>query len=235
MIINKDIPGYSLQFDIREATGHDIVLSDQIVIDEMFNENVYDIHDDTFDTNDTMIDVGANIGATSILAWTKGARKIIAFEPEQNNYRQLKKNIKLNKLKSVITPIKLAIADKVGTSEIFNGQGGSFISESNGAPSELRDKLDVKKESIDTTTLDLALEDLNKIALLKIDCEGAEYMIIEAASLDALRKCQRIVMEYHQTDEITFGKMIAKLSLVFNLRVFGHYDTFGGQIDGRRY
>lgn len=235
MIINKDVPGYSLQFDVREDTGYDITVSDQIVIDEMFDENVYDIHDDTFDTNTMMVDIGANIGAASVLAWTKGARTVMAFEPEKHNFKSLKTNIKLNKLKSVIVPIKKAVSNQMGTAEIFDGQGASFISGAKGVSEELRNRIPNEKEVVETTTLDAILEDIKEIALLKIDCEGGEYMIIEGASLDTLKKCQRIVMEYHQTDEITFGKMLAKLSLVFNLRVFGHYVSDGGQIDGKRY
>lgn len=232
MLVNKDVPGYSLRFDIRnEVDG-----SDQIVIDEMFDENVYDIHDDTFATNQMMVDIGANIGAASILAYTKGAVDILAFEPEKHNYKQLEKNIKLNHLEDVITPIKLAVSDRIGETQIFDGQGGSFIAGANGVSQEMRDSFaQKKKESVKTTTLDEILAEIDEIALLKVDCEGGEYMIIESASLDALKKCQRIVMEYHQTDEATFGKMVAKLSLVFNLRVFGHYNSNGGQIDGHRY
>lgn len=235
MIIEKDVPGYSLKFNIREKSDNDITVSDQIVIDEMFDENVYDIHDDTFDDNKIMVDIGANIGATSILAWTKGAENIIAFEPEKHNYEQLERNIKLNKLEDVIIPVKQAISDSVGTAEIFDGQGSSFITGANGVSQLLRDKVPSKKESVDTITLNAVLDEISEIALLKIDCEGGEYRIIEGASIDTLKKCGRIVMEYHQTDEITFGKMVAKLSLVFNLQIFGHYNLGGGQIDGRRY
>jgi FkbM family methyltransferase len=235
MLVKKDVPGYSLKFDVREATGYDVTVSDQIVINEMFDENVYDIHDDTFETNDVMIDIGANIGAASILAWTKGARTILAYEPEKHNHKHLLKNIKLNKLQDVIFPVKQAVSNVEGTTEIFDGQGASFITGGKGVSQQLFDSIPSKKEKVPTTTLNDILKDLDEVALLKIDCEGGEYMIMETVDLDQLRKCQRIVMEYHRTDEMTFGRMLAKLSLVFNTRVFGHYDSDGGQIDGHRY
>ena len=37
----------------------------------------------------------------------------------------------------------------------------------------------------------------NGEAVLKIDCEGGEYPIILNASVDALRKFEQIVVEYH--------------------------------------
>jgi len=235
MLIDKPVAGYQLKFDVREDTGYDITVSDQIVINEMFDENVYDIHDGTFEDNQIMLDIGANIGASAVLAWTKGARTILAYEPEQNNYEQLQYNIKLNHLDEVITPIKLAVSNQTGTTEIFNGQGASFITGAKGVSQALRDKIPSERETVKTTTLNAILKDIPEIALLKIDCEGGEYKIIDGASLDTLKKCKRIVMEYHQTDELTFGIMLAKLSLVFNMRVFGHYNTDGGQVDAHRY
>lgn len=235
MLYKKDVPGYSLKFDIRKATGYDITVSDKIVVNEMFDENVYDIHDGTFEDNTIMVDIGANIGAASVLAYTKGARCIFAYEPEQHNYTQLLKNIKLNKLEYLIQPIKMAVSDKKGTSEIFNGQGASFITGAKGVSAELEAAIPKERETIPTTTLNDALAELDEIALLKIDCEGGEYMIIDGASIETLKKCKRIVMEYHRTDEITFGKMVAKLSLVFNTRIFGNYLNNGGQIDAMRY
>ena len=235
MLFDKNVPGYKLKFDVREETGYDVTVSDQIVINEMFDENVYDIHDGAFEDNKIMLDIGANIGASGILAWTKTARTVLAYEPEKHNYEQLLKNIELNGLQDVIIPIKMAVSNQTGTTEIFDGQGGSFITGAKGVSKALRDKVPSEKETVKTTTLNAILKDIPEIALLKMDCEGGEYKIIDGASIDTLRKCKRIVMEYHQTDELTFGLMLAKLSLVFNMRVFGHYDKDGGQIDGSRY
>lgn len=235
MLIKRNIPGYDLKFDIREEASSGITASDKIVIDEMFNENVYDIHDGTFEDNKIMIDIGANIGATSILGYTKGATCIFAYEPEKHNYEQLLKNIKLNKLEHAITPIKKAVANVIGTSEIFDGQGASFITGARNVSVALEAAISQEREIIPTTTLDDILSEFNEIALLKIDCEGGEYKIIEGAALETLKKCKRIVMEYHCTDDVTFGKMVAKLSLVFNTRIFGDYINNGGQIDAMRY
>ena len=47
-------------------------------------------------------------------------------------------------------------------------------------------------------------EQINKIHLLKIDCEGAEYGIIKSLSKEDYKKVKNIILEYHKgkSDEI---------------------------------
>jgi len=46
----------------------------------------------------------------------------------------------------------------------------------------------------------LAQQALDRVDLLKLDCEGAEYEILMNATEETLAKVQRIVMEYHNVD-----------------------------------
>jgi hypothetical protein len=52
---------------------------------------------------------------------------------------------------------------------------------------------------VPSTSLDaiFAEREIEQCDLLKMDCEGAEYEILFAASDDTLRRIRRIVLEYH--------------------------------------
>jgi len=65
--------------------------SDQFLIDRVLYSNSYRINN--FLPDSTIVDIGAHIGAFCINAQLRGAGKIYAFEPFQNNYEVLVKNL----------------------------------------------------------------------------------------------------------------------------------------------
>lgn len=69
---------------------------------------------ESFRENDIFFDVGANIGAYSLVAAKFFNKKIrvYAFEPAFQNYSQLCKNIITNRCDDCITPLQLALSDE---------------------------------------------------------------------------------------------------------------------------
>jgi len=65
--------------------------SDQFVLDKVLYANSYRIN--SFLPNSVVVDVGAHIGSFSINCAIRGASKIYAFEPLQDNYELLLRNI----------------------------------------------------------------------------------------------------------------------------------------------
>jgi FkbM family methyltransferase len=63
---------------------------------------------------DTFYDVGANVGAYSLIAAKafKGAVKVFAFEPAFLNFTQLCRNVFLNQCQDIIIPLCVALSDK---------------------------------------------------------------------------------------------------------------------------
>jgi FkbM family methyltransferase len=63
---------------------------------------------------DTFYDIGANVGAYSLVAakFFQGAVKVFAFEPAFLNFTQLSRNIFLNQCQDVITPMAIALSDQ---------------------------------------------------------------------------------------------------------------------------
>ncbi|WP_438979919.1 FkbM family methyltransferase [Polynucleobacter sp.] len=228
-----------VDFVTRSKAGYDVTVTDKIVIGEIFGENVYQIEDGMFEDTGICIDIGGNVGAFSIYAIMRGAKKAYAFEPDTQNYNILLENIKINDLKGKVVPIKKGILDREDTVKLYNGQGASFV-KGNKTPTpeaqRILDTGDIPDEQIEVISLKEAYKQIEHVYcdVLKIDCEGSEYKIIEGADKDTINKARFITMEFHSTDEVTFGKMIAKLSLTHNIHIIGKYDV-GGQIYAHRY
>jgi FkbM family methyltransferase len=148
-----------------------------------------------------IIDIGAHIGTFTLSANKKTGEqgKVIAVEPEQNNFAQLTKNLEINKIKNVI-PINLALSD-------FNGKGDFFISKGSGCHSIFPREGEniINKIQIDIKTLDTLLEELNikRVDLLKIDAEEAELKILKGAEKTLLKNSQMkiVIAAYHSPNE----------------------------------
>lgn len=130
--------------------------------------------------NDVVFDVGAQAGYYSLIAARKGA-KVFAFEPLEENIKNLEKNAKLNNLNIKIFPY--AVSDKSGTVLFGKVIGGS--------PLEAR--IGQGKE-ISCVTLDEIIEKESLLpSVIKIDAEGYEDNVLIGGG-KFIRKCHPKLM-----------------------------------------
>ena len=73
---------------------------------------------ETFQPGDVMFDVGANIGLYSIYAASRSVR-VVAFEPESQNYALVQQNIFLNGLADRVVCLAVALSDREGVDRIY--------------------------------------------------------------------------------------------------------------------
>lgn len=143
--------------------------------------------------NQTVIDVGANIGYYTIIAAQKvGPQgKVIAIEPESRNFKLLKQNISTNHLNN-ITVLKTAISDTPGLTKLY-------LSNSSGEHSTI-----IKHPTYRTTqatTLDKIVSQHHlKPNLIKIDIEGAEHLAIKGAQHTLSRYHPTLIFEFSLRD-----------------------------------
>lgn len=165
-------------------------------------------------TNKTIIDIGANLGIVSIvLAKKNPGIKIYAFEPLRENYENLLKNIELNGIdKNIITVENKAVTKdgrNINMSININNRGGSSISDVISVNSSM------SKENcgIESITLEEIVKKykIDKIDLLKIDCEGSEYEILYNTKEDILKNIDYLVGEFHENKDLTDEYDIDKL------------------------
>lgn len=139
----------------------------------------------TIPKNSTVLDIGANIGVFSVYCAISGAKRVYAFEPCRESYETLKRNITANNLENIIIPARLAICDK--TTKV------RFPEKSDPA-----NRISDYGDSVEATTLDQITQSISEITILKMDCEGAEHLILPSTSLSTLEKIKHIRMEYHE-------------------------------------
>ena len=175
---------------------------------EIFNENVYTPSDFQIETDDIVLDIGANIGIFTLYAATKTQGTIYAFEPFPENVEFLNKNIEVNGFHNVIVQ-NLAVNDKIGTEKLFLSEisGGHLLFDHN-IKGEINNYVEIL-----TTTLDHIVEEnsIEQIDFLKLDCEGSEGQILMSTSKNPFKKIRKIAMEFHDNVSMLNHNEIFKL------------------------
>lgn len=210
----REIPDTSIKFEIRDNYH-----TDDIVITEVWDINVYEVEDKHFNNGGVVVDLGANIGSFSIYAACRGA-KVYAVEPEPGNLTILNKNILLNNMKKHIVVAPYAISNYKGTAKITDRGGNSTIKDENSSGSE-----------VEVLPLDnfFSLYNINNVDVLKIDIEGAEVETILGASKVSLMQCKFIAIELDKRSGEHMGDMVKKLSETHHVRTMGSWER-GGMI-----
>jgi FkbM family methyltransferase len=146
-----------------------------------------------------VVDVGAHIGAFSLLAAGHGARRVLAFEPEAENYRLLAINVASC---AAIEPHRAAVwrSDRVEprvawrpSSNARNTGGGTVLEARRIAGASV---VDGERHEVATVALDAIIERAGRVGLLKIDAEGSEYPVL--ATSRCLDRVDAIVGEWHE-------------------------------------
>lgn len=131
-------------------------------------------------TDGVLYDIGANVGAYSLIAAVRGMR-VVAFEPAHQNIYRLHENAILNKLtdKIIVVPLMLEAHSGVATSFINNMSFGTTHSFSFG---EQPTGTEVGRSFLGIT-LDRCVEifSLPLPTMIKIDVDGAEVDVLSGA------------------------------------------------------
>lgn len=175
--------------------------ADRMIFKEVFLHEIYSKYGIEVEENDTVIDIGANVGMFSLYASQKTkSGKVYAFEPFEENYQMLVKQIEGNKLTNII-------ANKKGLLNI-EGKKDLFLSGINTGGHSIQFEQKAGKVTIDVTTLTKYCQENNihTIDYLKIDCEGSEFDILQHDP-SILQRVRKLVMECHPYGEETIEKM----------------------------
>jgi FkbM family methyltransferase len=132
-----------------------------------------------FKEGKAFVDVGANVGAYSLRAASRGM-KVYGFEPHPGNVKVLRRNAEANHLS--IDLFEYALGSSEGEVKLSKMGAISRITEGDGIPVKIR-------------TLDSF--DLPAADLMKVDVEGHELEVLKGAMKTLERFHPQIVIEMH--------------------------------------
>lgn len=174
------------------------------VFKEIFMEDFYEIEElvNRLPATPVIIDIGANAGFFNILLFSKIKNaQAIAYEPMLCNILLFKDAIAENPVLQTIQLHQIAVTGlPKGHVELFTAETNehtvvsSVFSEFNVLNNN---KIFVPAQSLASIIKE---NKLDKIDLLKLDCEGSEYDIIYNTEPSILRKVKMMVIEVHQID-----------------------------------
>jgi FkbM family methyltransferase len=146
--------------------------------------------------DDVFVDVGANEGFFSVLAsLASGGGRVFALEPQSRLVPVIEENLRLNGCRNA-TVSHLALSDRTGTATLHlqastnTGSSGFFNARGRG----------LGREEVSTMKLDdyFTANHIDRVRLMKVDCEGAEKLVMEGAHATLrARTVDILAWEYH--------------------------------------
>lgn len=144
------------------------------------------------------LDIGSNIGEFTILIGLKIKDKgtVVSIEAHPSNFKTLKRNIEINKMKNVI-PLNIACSNSNKDLLLYTGAGPTMHSllppgSNNQLPLVCGDGIKVKSEKLDNIIKKLKID---KVDLIKIDVEGAEEDVIKGGTELLKKDHPKIIFE----------------------------------------
>jgi FkbM family methyltransferase len=214
---------YKMRCGVELYTRHN--RSDFHMIDEIWAYRKYDYFGYRVTPGDVVVDIGANIGIFSLYAAKVcGASRVVSFEPFGDNYTILNKNVEQNNIR-IVTCVNQAVAGTRGlrTLRLNSTDSGSH---------SLVIGSSERTVEVECCTLGDVFQrfSLTKIDYLKMDCEGAEYEVLENAT-SRLQQVGRISMETHTTSDRTaedLEKLLHRHG--FDVRLFGGHRLYATRL-----
>jgi FkbM family methyltransferase len=183
----------------------------------------------------TFLDIGANIGTTSIQAAEfSNVSAVISFEPSSDNYALLMANVYLNKLEKKITAFKCAVGETHSTNRLILSpvsSGDNRLRKGDHLADFRQPHTDhdlVLSENVSTVAIDEFLsKELDSIKYVWIDVQGFEYFV--------LKGCENLLQNRNISVQIEYwphGLIEAK-----SLELLNQYliEQFTGYIDMKEY
>lgn len=203
--------------------------SDYMVMEDIFKKNGWDFY---CKEKVVVVDIGMNIGLSCLyFANMQNVEQVYGFEPFSETYRQALDNFAGNPqlIQSKICPVNCGLTDKEREIEVsYNplyttnmrvDQGKRIYGES-------EEKVWIKTRSASAEIHMILKKHKEKNIVLKIDCEGSEYLIFQdLVRTGILKDIYMVLMETHDGRENEIKKQLED----FN---FCYFDNYTGGFSG---
>jgi len=147
-----------------------------------------------------ILDIGAQIGTASLVLSRLHRGTILCFEPLPENCRFLQMNLAANKVANAII-VPAAVTDQDGFAQFAIDPNSSVAGHVAGImaadPHAFSQSLRVKSVTLRTALAEFPRQ---MIHLIKMDCEGGEYSIVDQITPDLLPRIRNLTFEVHDLD-----------------------------------
>jgi FkbM family methyltransferase len=181
--------------------------TDEMTWKAVYEQNIYGLPE-RLCPNDVVLDVGAHIGAFSCACIARGARYVYAYEPDGGNFEQATNNVQKwffahnpQERHSPICLDNIAIfpsdfPGRMCIGSYLRSHGQNSLLQTGDCATLFCDEYDTPARQVD---LDLILNELPQVTLLKLHCEGAEWSIL--FNSNQLDRVERIIVQVHSMAE----------------------------------
>lgn len=164
--------GFKIMLDLSKAVDKRLYLNSFEFANLLFYQSI-------LERNMIIFDVGANIGIYSLIASKKIGEngKVFSFEPSAWAYERINKNLNLNSCRNVEV-FKVGVSNHSDIVSFYKCDDDAFNSILN---KQMRKCIEEIK--IDVLTIDdfCNKKQIKKLNVLKIDVEGADYLVLKGA------------------------------------------------------
>ncbi len=213
--------------------GHSVIIESDYstplyeTIAEIADYDCYQLDQLHFDKSgaSVIVDIGANIGVTAMVFSKISSGKIYCYEPIKRNCEFIKRNKKHNNAQNVEI-IEKAVADKTGT---ITFQVEEDVSVSAHAASLALNNL-TNAETIEVPAISIRelIQNLSgtSIDLMKIDCEGGEYPILEVLDKESARHIKALTFEVHDLDHVRNVQLVENRLVSLGFTIYKKREMF---------
>jgi len=198
------------------------------ILEEVFIDGIYNVE---LNQPFVFIDIGMNVGITSLFFAKKAmCKKVIAFEPFQPTLLLAKKNFEKNEISKKIQVNEIGLGYPTRTVVVSYSDENKGCVGIGGAVSSIARKKDVREEQLRIMDVFEALNDIaDERIILKIDCEGSEYEIMERLNdTRLLSRFDAIMIEWHFKGAASLQKML--LDNNFKILSTGEHNLNAGML-----
>jgi FkbM family methyltransferase len=181
------------QIRFRNGLRFKVESGDLTPLYEVFSDRVYDRHFRNIASDGTILDIGGNIGAFTVMAASDlvPCGMVIAIEPNPKCLQRIEENLGLNGIGNVRL-IQGAVATAVGDvafhAAAHTGNSTLFADQ-------------VTEGSALTIVPAISPRDALGLAdsyeLVKVDCEGGEFALLYETTPEDWKGIKRLALEYH--------------------------------------
>jgi FkbM family methyltransferase len=174
-------------------------------------------------SGDTFVDVGAHIGIYSLRAASivGPGGHVIAVEPNPETLQELRTNIDASGATGVISVLPVACSDAEATLKLFaaprSNTGESSLSQANASQNGQATAYSVRALPLDVIIRNTGV---SRVDVVKIDVEGAEYLVLKGAAETLRRYRPLVIVELAEKGLRAMGTSSAEITSL--LRSYGY-------------